>query len=186
MQSYLEKDLVERLGIQNEVFESGSFTFREEEMVQAASTKASEDVDLGRKELERGQVVIVNPDTDSIILNSDAEQSQSSFAAAQQEYPAGSGVQETRDEERKNEDLDDLPQVEETKEDLNAKREKDASEIDEGDVSEDSFRSANMSITPEEVSTKIAAKLPETRAKAGISQISQLKVVGRRMPVNQV
>ena len=52
---------------------------------------------------------------------------------------------------------------------MNAKREKDASEIDEGDVSEDSFRSANMSITPEEVSTKIAAKLPETRAKAGIS-----------------
>ena len=111
MQSYLEKDLVERLGIQNEVFESGSFTFRSEdhdEMAQATTlmstsskNKAAEDDDTRRKEMERGQVNKINPDSDSFVLNSDAEQSQSSFAAAQEDNPAGGGVQDIRNDELK-------------------------------------------------------------------------------------
>lgn len=31
MHTYLDKELIERLGLENEIFESGSFTFRSEE-----------------------------------------------------------------------------------------------------------------------------------------------------------
>jgi len=66
-------------------------------------------------ELECGQIRKVSPDTDSV-LNSDAEQSQSSFSAFQQEQenPAGSIAEDVNsgqsvEEEKKDHEEDDLP-----------------------------------------------------------------------------
>ena len=64
-------------------------------------------------------------------------------------------------------------------------RPKDASELDDGDVTDDSFRNPNLSIIPEDASTKMAAALPETRVKAGM-QPNSLKIVNRRNPQNRV
>ena len=58
--------------------------------------------------------------------------------------------------------------------------------MEETDVTEDSFRSPNLSFSPEETNMKMAAKLPETRVKAGMQPTNQLKIVGRRMPMNRV
>ena len=71
MHTYLDQELIERLGIENEIFESGSFSFRAEEVEQEGNA-AKQEEEEETKELERGQVRKVNPDNDSV-LNSDAE-----------------------------------------------------------------------------------------------------------------
>ena len=58
---------------------------------------------------------------------------------------------------------------------------------DEGDVTDDSFKNANLSLMPEDMAaSKLAAALPETKVKAEI-QPNNLKVVNRPlMPLNHV
>ena len=53
-------------------------------------------------------------------------------------------------------------------------------------MTEDSFRSPNLSFSPDESQAKMAAKLPETRVKNGMQPTNPMKIVGRRMPMNRV
>ena len=70
--------------------------------------RAASEIEEESKELERGQIRKVNPDDDSV-LNSDAEQSQSSFQTQEtQEGPSGSAATQNDEEEKKGEG-DDLP-----------------------------------------------------------------------------
>jgi len=52
-------------------------------------------------------------------------------------------------------------------------------------VTDDSFRNPNLSIIPDDTSTKMAATLPETRIKSGMQEMT-LKIVNRRNPLNKV
>lgn len=64
----------------------------------------------------------------------------------------------------------------------------DASSVeDDGDVTDDSFRNANLSLMPEDTdSSKLAAALPETKVKAEM-QPTNMKIVNRPlMPMNRV
>ena len=98
------------------------------------------------------------------------------------------------EEEKKDGQDDGLPQVEETKEVAKNRRKKvinvdveAASADDDGDVTDDSFRNANLSLMPEDMAaSKLAAALPETKVKAEM-QPTNLKIVNRPlMPLNHV
>ena len=58
---------------------------------------------------------------------------------------------------------------------------------DDGDVTDDSFKNANLSLMPEDMAaSKLAAALPETVVKAEL-QPKNLKIVNRPlMPLNHV
>ena len=62
-----------------------------------------------------------------------------------------------------------------------------ASVEDDGEVTDDSFKNANLSLMPEDMAaSKLAAALPETKVKAEI-QPTNLKIVNRPlMPLNHV
>lgn len=77
------------------------------------------------------------------------------------------------EEEKKEGQEDGLPQVEETKEVAKNRRKKvinvelDSAADDDGEVTDDSFRNANLSLMPEDMgASKLAAALPETVVKA--------------------
>ena len=54
-----------------------------------------------------------------------------------------------------------------------------ASDTNEGSVTDDSFKNTNLSLMPEDVdNTKLAAALPETKAKVGM-QAKNLKIVNK-------
>ena len=98
------------------------------------------------------------------------------------------------EEEKKEDQEDGLPQVEETKEVAKNRRKKvinvdieAAPADDDDDVTDDSFKNANLSLMPQDTAASmLAAALPETKVKAEI-QPTNLKVVNRPLlPLNHV
>ena len=94
------------------------------------------------------------------------------------------GKERSGEEEKKD---DGLPQVEETKEVAQNRRKGAAQDssvsggaaanVNDDDVTDDSFKNTNLSLMPEDVdNSKLAAALPETKAKIGM-QAKNLKIV---------
>ena len=143
------------------------------------------------------------------MLNSDAEQSQSSMAVPDQQNSvaatastdaahsesAQQSVQEDPEPAQEPEEAkkelaaapdDGLPLVEETKEVAESRRSQ-REEDEEGDVTDDSFRCANLSLMPEDAdNAALANVLPAMKIKAEL-QPSKLKLVNMpMMPLNRV